>query len=126
MKLVIIESPFANPSLTEHVENIRYARSSLRDSILRGEAPIAFHLLYTQEGVLNDQLSADRELGIATGMYWWEIADLHTFYTDRGWSRGMLYAWDWVRQHKRKYEFRSLGGEAKSPPDDLPPVKVTI
>ncbi len=48
MKLVILESPYAG-----HVDaNVAYARMAMHDSLLRGEAPIASHLLYTQPDVL--------------------------------------------------------------------------
>lgn len=57
MKLVIIESPFAGNVR----ENILYARMAVRDSLLRGEAPIASHLLYTQEGILNDDIKEERQ-----------------------------------------------------------------
>lgn len=40
---MILESPFVG----NIKENIHYARMSLRDSLLRGEAPIASHLFYT-------------------------------------------------------------------------------
>ena len=52
MKKVIIESPFAGDTET----NIKYARECLRDSIFRGEAPLASHVLYTQDGVLDDTI----------------------------------------------------------------------
>lgn len=61
---VIIESPFAG----EVEENIKCARQCLRDSILRGEVPFASHLLYTQEGVLDDDDPYERELGINLGL----------------------------------------------------------
>jgi hypothetical protein len=44
MNLVIIESPYAG-----NVElNVSYARRAVKDSLGRGESPIASHLLYTQ------------------------------------------------------------------------------
>lgn len=57
MRLVIIESPFAG----DVEKNTRYARACVRDSLLRGEAPIASHLLYTQGGILNDDVPAERQ-----------------------------------------------------------------
>jgi hypothetical protein len=45
--------------------NVTYARASVRDTLLRGEAPIASHLLYTQAGVLRDNVAGEREQGIA-------------------------------------------------------------
>lgn len=84
-KLVIIESPFAG----DVEANVAYARAALRDSLARGEAPYASHLLYTQPGVLDDEKPEERELGITAG---WEVmrrADLVAVYEDRGVSRGM-------------------------------------
>lgn len=56
MRLVIVESPFAG----DVEENIKYARAAVRDCLMRGEAPIASHLLYTQEGILNDDIPEER------------------------------------------------------------------
>ena len=50
MRLVIVESPYAGDIET----NVKYARRCVKDSLMRGEAPIASHLLYTQEGILDD------------------------------------------------------------------------
>lgn len=86
MKRVIIESPFAGDVET----NINYGRLCLRDSLLRGEAPLASHLLYTQEGVLNDQLDDERTLGIEAGLLWGKYADTTVVYEDLGISSGMV------------------------------------
>jgi hypothetical protein len=89
MKRVIIESPFS-PSNGRTVEqNIRYARQCVRDSIIRGEAPIASHLLHTQEGILNDDDPAERSLGMEAGFAWTEVAELVVVYDDFGISPGM-------------------------------------
>jgi hypothetical protein len=60
---VIIESPYAG----DVDANLIYARECLRDSLKRGEAPLASHALYTQEGVLNDDDPDERKLGIEAG-----------------------------------------------------------
>lgn len=87
MKLVILESPFAgNVS-----ENIVYARACLRHSLLMGECPIASHLLYTQDGVLDDNDSTERALGINAGLEWRSVADATVVYADLGISKGMEY-----------------------------------
>ena len=52
MKLVIIESPYAG----DIEKNVAYARDCVRDSLMRGEAPYASHLLYTQPNILDDYL----------------------------------------------------------------------
>jgi hypothetical protein len=88
MSLVIIESPYAG----DIAANVAYARAAMRDSIMRGEHPIASHLLYTQPGILRDEVPEERERGIAAGLAWRKVADKAVFYTDRGWSGGMLAA----------------------------------
>lgn len=86
MKLVILESPYAGD-----VEvNTTYARRALADSLRRGEAPLASHLLYTQPGVLDDTVPAERARGIEAGLAWGEVADATALYLDRGLSRGMV------------------------------------
>lgn len=90
--LVVIESPFAGETDDLRDGNIRFARWALRDSILRGESPIASHLLYTQDSVLRDNYPEERALGIECGLAWLRVADRHVFYTDRGWSPGMIAA----------------------------------
>ncbi len=90
MKLVILESPFRATRETLQYDHVTYARRCLRDSILRGEAPLASHLLYTQEDVLDDSNAEERALGIAVGHAWFRHADLCAIYTDYGVSDGMV------------------------------------
>jgi len=61
----------------------------VEDSLRRGEAPIASHLLYTQEGILDDLDKNDRSLGITAGHSWIGVADGMVVYTDFGISDGM-------------------------------------
>jgi hypothetical protein len=90
MKRVILESPYAG----DVERNVKYARECLRDSLRRGEAPIASHLLYTQEGVLDDNNKEERIHGINAGLAWLEVADIHAFYVDFGMSEGMKHAYN--------------------------------
>ena len=87
IKLVILESPYAG----DIEENIKYARDCLRDSLMRGEAPLASHLLYTQAGVLNDSDPSERARGIDAGLAWCVHAWASVVYYDRGISEGMRY-----------------------------------
>ncbi len=88
MVKVIIESPYAGGI----ERNVAYARACVRDSLMRGESPIASHLLYTQPGILNDDIPEERMLGINAGLEWESVADKHIFYIDYGISTGMQYA----------------------------------
>lgn len=105
MRLVIVESPFAGG-----VEaNIRYARRCVRDSLLRGEAPIASHLLYTQNGILNDDIPEERKHGIDAGLAWRAVAQASVVYTDRGISTGMKYGIAAAEAANIPVEYRSIG-----------------
>ncbi|NWN87208.1 MAG: hypothetical protein HLX51_01480 [Micrococcaceae bacterium] len=88
-KLVIVESPFAAPTAALQQRNLDYAREALADALKRGEAPFASHLLYTQPGVLDDEMDEQRAQGIAAGFAWMQRADYSVVYQDLGISGGM-------------------------------------
>lgn len=110
MRLVIVESPYKGNILQRWL-NRRYARRCIRDCLLRGESPIASHLLYTQYGILQDAVPAQRLLGIKAGLAWSRVADAAVVYTDRGISMGMELAITTHRAQGREIEFRSLDSE---------------
>lgn len=104
MKLVILESPFAG----DIEENIKYARECVRDSLSRGEAPIASHLLYTQEGILDDNIPEERQWGIDAGLAWKVVADKSVVYADRGISKGMEYGMKLAKEQGLEVEVRYI------------------
>ena len=101
---VILESPYAG----DIERNIKYARMCVKHSLSLGEAPIASHLLYTQEGILNDDIEHERMLGINAGLAWKEVAEKHVFYVDYGWSKGMKYAHDYATKNNIPIEIRAI------------------
>lgn len=104
MRRVILESPYAG-----NVEaNVEYARACVRDSLARNEAPIASHLLYTQPGILDDELPEERQRGIDAGLAWLAVSDGTVVYTDRGISRGMEYGISAAKSAGKPVEYRSL------------------
>lgn len=105
MKLVIIESPYAG----DVERNVEYARRAMADSLSRGEAPIASHLLYTQPGILDDDKPEERALGIAAGLAWRTVATFAAFYIDRGCSPGMKAALDTYRRDGIPVVIREIG-----------------
>lgn len=105
--IVVIESPYAG----DVANNCAYARLCVKDSLIRGEAPFALHLLYTQAGILDDNIASEREQGIASGLEFCRVCDIHVFYTDRGWSQGMLAAYKSAIENHEKIELRSLYGK---------------
>lgn len=104
MVRVILESPFAG----DVKNNIKYARACVRDSLIRGESPIASHLLYTQKGVLQDEIPEERQWGIDAGLAWKCVAEKHVFYVDHGMSTGMKYALKYATENSLPVEFREL------------------
>ncbi|WP_375780850.1 hypothetical protein ACE103_20130 [Bradyrhizobium sp. ma5] len=104
MRRVILESPYAGE--VEH--NVIYARACVRDALLRGEAPLASHLLYTQDGILDDGDLNERAHGINAGHAWMHLADAVVVYTDRGISSGMEAGMNLARFLDIPIERRSL------------------
>jgi len=109
MKRVIIESPYTADTEWKIADNIRYAQKCVADSIRRGEAPIASHLLYTQPGILNDSIPCERVMGISAGLAWTKKADLVAVYTDLGISSGMLLGINEANRFGIPVEYREIG-----------------
>jgi hypothetical protein len=116
MRRVVIESPYAG----DVEANVDYARRCVRDSIALGDAPIASHLLFTQPGILDDGVEGERELGIAAGLAWYEVAEVCVVYTDRGVSRGMSRGIEAAQSAGVPVEYRSIesGAEDDGKPDE--------
>lgn len=100
--LCVVESPFAG----DVAGNLAYLERCLRDCIDRGESPYASHKMLTT--CLDDEKPEERKLGIEAGLAWRRRADLRVFYTDRGWSRGMLAAREMYDRDGLVYQVRSL------------------
>ena len=109
MRLVIVESPYAG----DIEANVAYARACIGDALARGEAPFACHLLYTQPGVLRDEVPAERRQGMDAGWAWYRAADACVVYTDRGLSPGMEAGIAVARAAGKPVEFRSLKSDRK-------------
>ncbi len=108
MRLVILESPYAG----DIEANVDYAKACMRDSLARGESPLASHLLYP--GILNDDNEYERRLGIAAGLAWGCVAHATVVYTDRGISVGMQHGIDRAVMEGRHVEYRSLHGDNRA------------
>lgn len=104
MRRVWIESPYAG----DIAANVEYARACVRDCLKRGEAPIASHLLFTQPGILRDEIPDERRLGMEAGFAWNAHAEACVVYTDRGISRGMRAGMDVAEQFGVPIEERKL------------------
>lgn len=108
MNRVIIESPYSG-----HISvNTEYARQCMADCLKRGESPIASHLLYTQ--VLADTDPIQRELGMAAGFAWMQVADYVAVYTDLGISDGMKAGIKQAKALGLDVKYRSLDASSNT------------
>jgi hypothetical protein len=104
MPLVLIESPYAGDVET----NIKFAQACMRDSLNKGEAPFAMHLLYTQEGILDDNIPEERNWGIEAGLTWGKHASRTVVYTNLGITEGMDKGIQRAKVEGREIEYREL------------------
>lgn len=112
MKLVVIESPFKAKTAPRRAMLVRYAKVAMKHALALGEAPFASHLLYTQ--VLDDDVAAERALGIGAGLAWARCGYKSAAYADHGLSSGMILGIENAYQEKsqRPVELRYLHGES--------------
>jgi hypothetical protein len=102
---VILESPYQGDT----DRNIAYACEAMRDALLRGEAPMLSHLLYTR--ALSDSIPCERRLGIEAGLAWGRVAEATVVYEDFGVSPGMQQGIDRAIAEGRPVEYRKLWGD---------------
>ena len=111
-RLVVLETPYKGlGTLVEGdiEKNIEYTKKCMRDSFMRGEYPFASHLLYTQKGILDDDIPEERTLGIEAGLSWVKNAEATIVYTDLGISNGMKHGIERAEKDGRLVEYRQLG-----------------
>lgn len=108
MKRVAIESPFHHNDPAVKQVFLNYARAAVRDSLRHAEAPIASHLLYTQEGILRDSVASERAWGIEAGFTWNAFAEAVVVYSDFGISSGMAKGITFAEMHNIPVEYRTI------------------
>ncbi len=106
MRRVMIESPLAAPTEEQRQAHVRYAAEAMLDSIRRGEAPLAMHLLYPM--VLDDADPDQRALGMACAREYYAHVQAVVFYTDLGMSPGMNLAQNIAMVNNIEIEWRSI------------------
>lgn len=110
MRLVNIESPYSG----DVEKNVEYARRCMKDCLDRGEAPLASHLLYTQPGILDDQIADERKMGIEAGLAWAQHAFSTVVYCDLGITPGMQLGIDDATASERIIQYRWLDQTAEN------------
>ena len=104
MTPVILEAPYAGEVPT----HLRYLRACIRDCLLRNEAPLAAHHLYSAPGVLRHEYQEELELAIQAKLAWRQFAERTVFYSDLGWSDEMVRARNVCTRDGWTYEVRFL------------------
>lgn len=110
MRRVVVESPYASSTEEGIQKNIAYARACVKDCLDRGESPVAFHLLHTQPGILDDSIPEQRNLGIEAGLWWTRVAETVAVYADLGISTGMRRGIEAATLWNIPVEYRTLEG----------------
>jgi hypothetical protein len=118
--VVFVESPYSanaktGASIDRHVRYLNLVGAEM--SMVRGECPVASHASMTQHARAAryfvtdydskwDVLTRDQAISLAQSMR--VRCDKTVFYTDLGWSRGMLAGRAFCKEHDVAYEERSL------------------
>ena len=107
--IVVIESPLAG----DVERNVRYLKACIRDSLLRGEAPMASHGLYAQPGIFDDANAEERKIGMEAGWAFYHVPNaLCAVYKDLGYSNGMLEGVKYAKSRGVAVVERTLAGWA--------------
>lgn len=103
---VIIESPYRATDVYSIEQHKAYLLHALADSVRRGEAPFASHLLIPE--ILDDDTPYERALGIRCGLTWGQLCDKVVVCSDLGVSNGMKQAIAFYKEIGKPIEWRSL------------------
>ncbi len=110
--LVLVESPYQGSSAAARELNARYWTAAMRDSLERGEVPLASHVLYAASGVLDDDDPEQRARGLELGRELAHRVHEVTFYLDLGLSPGMRAMREHVRTHRIRWSDRKVASWA--------------
>jgi hypothetical protein len=103
-KLVCIESPWRNFALARP-----YLSACIRDAVMRGEVPIASHAMFCVASDFNDEVDADRALGLTAARVMIQNCQLVAVYCDHGISEGMRRAMEFAFSINKPVETRRIG-----------------
>lgn len=106
-KCVIIESPYASEDTAMMQRHVNYAKYAFKDSMSRGEAPMAGFILYGQ--MMNDRQKIDHDIALVVHLSWIPKCDLLVVYADYGISPGMQAAINTAKIKMVKTEYRIIG-----------------
>lgn len=106
-KAAVLITPFMAEDYSRAAAVKRYGDRCVKDSIGRGEAPIASHLFYYD--VLNVRNPIERDIGLLSQLTWIGKCDIVVVYVDFGITKAMEVAINTAQLRSRKIEFRTIG-----------------
>ena len=106
--VVYVATPWrVTPGGPTRTERTAYAESAIRDSLVRGEAPIAPHVMYRD--ALVDEWPDHRKAGMDAGLAILHVCDRLVVYEDYGISEGMHAEIEAAREAGMVIDYRSIG-----------------
>ncbi len=106
-KLVVIECPW-NPEDTQNIVNQeRYSRYCILNSLHSGEAPYFGYQQFST--LLNARISYERDIAYLSHVSWIPVADVLAVYIDHGITPSMQMSINVARVHNTKIEYRTIG-----------------
>lgn len=106
-KAAVIITPFAAEDYSKAAAVKRYGDRCIKDSVQRGESPVASHLFYYD--VLNVKNPIERDIGLLSQLTWIPKCDIVVVYVDFGITPAMRVAINVAQLKSKKLEFRTIG-----------------
>lgn len=106
-RAVVLVTPFAAEDYSKAAAVQRYGNRCVKDSLGRGESPLASHLFYYE--VLNVKNPIERDIGLLSQLTWMRHCDMVAVYIDFGVTKAMEVAINTAQLSHKKIEYRTIG-----------------
>lgn len=107
----LVLTPFMSEDPAKKDLLYRYAKRAVKDSLNRGEAPLASHIFY-YEFFNNNLIQTERDMGFISQVSWIQNADLIVVYIDFGITQAMKAALDVAKLKNKRIEYRTITATA--------------
>lgn len=107
-RTVYIATPWRTAPGHDRQSRLDYVRRAVKDSLDRGESPVAPHLML--HGVLDDDRPSERQIGIDAGLAVLGAVERLVVYEDHGITEGMEAEIEAAREMGMPIEYRRLSG----------------
>lgn len=107
-RVVYVATPWRTAPGHDRAARVAYVRRAVKDSLDRGESPVAPHLML--HGVLDDDRPSERQIGIDAGLAVLGAVERLVVYEDHGITDGMEAEIEAAREMGMPIEYRRLSG----------------